>query len=78
MATKKAKRRVLRPFARHPWREWFARGHFTLRRGVDYANPTTSFAQQVGTRARRDGLSVSVFTIRKPDGVEIVVHGQRE
>ena len=72
-ATKQRKPRPPEPYARHPWCDWFAvvqrRGSITLRQGVDFRGEPRIFLQQVGTRARVDGLRVR--TRRVDGGVEI-------
>jgi len=39
--------------AHYPWEEWFRRGRFTLRKGVDYMHRTDVMAQQARNYASR-------------------------
>ena len=45
---------------RYPWGEWFGRGCFTLRRGVDFAGSIPGMISTIRVAARRHGLRVSV------------------
>lgn len=45
---------------RYPWGEWFDRGCFTLRRGVDFAGSIPGMISTIRTAAKRHGLRVSV------------------
>lgn len=47
-------------FARHPWRDWFARSPVKLRQGRDYSCRTDSMAQAARFAAKRLGVQVHI------------------
>ena len=46
--------------ALYPWRSWFTKGRFVVRRGRHYTVPTSSFVNQIRQAASRLGYSASI------------------
>lgn len=58
---------------RYPWQEWFAAGHFTVRRGVDFLGRTDSFLQLVRQRLIGSPWSASIKVSEDGDTVEVTL-----
>jgi hypothetical protein len=62
---------------RHPWRDWFKLGSFTLSQGVHYEGRTDTMAQQVRNAATRLGVRVTIEIHNDLRGMSVwVVQGE--
>lgn len=61
---------------RHPWREWFGLGAFTIERGTHYTCRTDTMAQQVRNAAARLKYKVTLSISDDANSVSVWVTGR--
>ncbi len=64
--------------AKFPWKEWFSRHTFTLKKGQHFQYRTDTMATTVRTNAKRWGVRVSIHITEDAKSLVVSVVGRRD